>query len=180
VSKQTGWSVIVVALAAIALPACGGATKTVTKTKQATVTKTTQATVTKTTHAPVSNTTQAATSRTTQAPASTASSQNNKVISQAAQAPDNQAQLGAAAIRSILVSKLGLNDQESFNLNHHIAPGDNGGDCYVKLGADAVNFEYMSGNILRSPNGKDIVFVQSNTVTPLVQCLQAVQTALGW
>ncbi len=112
--------------------------------------------------------------------ANTAAGQNNAVISSASQAPDAQAQLGAPRIEKILVAKLGLNDQLSFNLNHHIAPGDNGGDCYVKLGADAVNFENMTGNILRSPTGADVVFVQSNTATPLVKCLVAVKTALGW
>ena len=39
------------------------------------------------------------------------------------------------------VPMIGLNDQEFSSLSHHIAPGDNGGDCYVKLGADAVHFE---------------------------------------
>jgi hypothetical protein len=105
---------------------------------------------------------------------------NNQTINQAAQAPDNVAQADVPAIRQTLVDKLGMNDQESFNLSHQIAPGDNGGDCYVKLGADAVNFEFMSGNILRSPNGSDVVFVQSNTATPLVRCLEAVRSALGW
>jgi hypothetical protein len=107
-------------------------------------------------------------------------SQNAQVINRAAHAGDNQAQLGAAKIRAILTRKLGLNDQESFDLTHQIAAGDNGGDCYVKLGAEAVNFESMTGNILRSPSGNDIVFVQSNTVTPLVKCLKAVNSALGW
>jgi hypothetical protein len=118
--------------------------------------------------------------RSTTPTASGAAAQNNQVISQAAQAPDNQAQLGSTAIANILTQKIGMNDTYSFNLSHHIAPGDNGGDCYVKLGADAVNFQYMTGNILRSPNGTDVVFVQSNTVTPLVNCLQAVRSALRW
>lgn len=121
-----------------------------------------------------------ATKTVTQTTTSTARSPNDQVISQAAQASDNQAALGADAIRKTLTQKLGLNDQEDFNLNHHIQPGDNGGDCYVKLGAEAVNFENQSENILRSPNGKDVVFVQSNTVTPLVRCLVAVRAALGW
>ncbi len=144
-------------VSSIALIGCGGSTKTVTQT---TTTSQTQS----------SNT----------AAASNASSQNAQVIHQAAQANDNQAQLGADAIRRILIKKIGLNDTESFNLNHHIAPGDNSGDCYVKLGADAVNFEYQTQNILRAPNGTDVVFVQSNTVTPLVKCLEAVRTALNW
>jgi hypothetical protein len=109
-----------------------------------------------------------------------AAAQNDAVIGAASQAPDAQAQLGAAKVRTILVAKLGLNDTLSFNLSHHIAPGDNGGDCYVKLGADAVNFENMTDNILRSPTSSDIVFVQSNTATPLVKCLVAVKGALGW
>jgi hypothetical protein len=50
----------------------------------------------------------------------------------------------------------------------------------VKLGADAVNFESQTENILRSANGNDVVFVQSNTATPLVRCLVAVRAALGW
>jgi hypothetical protein len=135
---------------ALVAAGCGGATKTVTVQSNATTS------------------------------ASAARSQNNAVVNQAAQGSDNKAQLGAAAIQKILTQKLGLNDTVSFNLNHHIAPGDNGGDCYVKLGADAVNFEYQTGNILRSPNGKDVVFVQSNTATPLVRCLVAVRSALGW
>lgn len=105
---------------------------------------------------------------------------NDQVISRASQASDNRAQLGAAKIRKIFITKLGMNATESFNLSHHIAPDDNGGDCYVKLGAEAVNFENQTENILRSPNGSDVVFVQANTVTPLVKCLVAVKTALGW
>jgi len=80
----------------------------------------------------------------------------------------------------MLAQKLGLNNEAEFNLNHHIASGETGGDCYVKLGAEAVNFESQAENMLRSPNGKDVVFVQSNTATPLVRCLKAVRTALGW
>jgi hypothetical protein len=112
--------------------------------------------------------------------AGSARSQNEQVISQAEHANDNQAQLGEAAIRQMLTQKLGINNEEDFNLSHHIAPGETGGDCYVKLGAEAVNFESQSENILRSPNGMDVVFVQSNTTTPLVRCLKAVRTALGW
>lgn len=155
------------------LGSCGGATKTVTqtapKTKAQTVTKGARTTTAASQTQPTSTT-----------KTSDAASQNNQVISQASQASDNQAQLGATAIRRILTQKLGLNNQEEFNLNHHAAPGSTGNDCYVKLGAEAVNFEYMSRNILRSPNGKDVVFVQSNTVTPLVRCLVAVKSAIGW
>ena len=110
---------------------------------------------------------------------SSAVAQNSAVIAQAAQGADNQAQLGAAAIQEILTKKLGLNPTLDFNLNHQTPPAE-GGDCYVALGAAAVNFENMPGNILRSPNGKDVVFVQSDTTTPLAKCLVAVNTALGW
>jgi hypothetical protein len=113
------------------------------------------------------------------ATSSSATAQNNAVVSQAAQGPDNQAQLGAAAIQQTLTKKLGLNPTLDFSLNHQ-TPAAQGGDCYVKLGADAVNFENMTDNILRSPNGNDVVFVQSDTTTPLVKCLLAVKTALGW
>ena len=110
---------------------------------------------------------------------SSAVAQNSAVIAQAAQGADNQAQLGAAAIQEILTKKLGLNPTLDFNLNHQTPPAE-GGDCYVALGANAVNFENMPGNILRSPNGKDVVFVQSDTTTPLAKCLVAGNTALGW
>jgi hypothetical protein len=116
-----------------------------------------------------------------QAPAQSQSPPNDAVIAQAAKAKDNQAQLGAGAIRAILVRKLGLDSSNDFNLSHHFSPGEIGSDCYVKLGADAVNFENRSENILRSPtNGADVVFVQSSTSTPLVKCLVAVRSALGW
>lgn len=119
-----------------------------------------------------------------QPPAQSQSSPNDAVIAQAAQAKDNQAQVGAGAIRTILVRKLGLDSNDNFNLGRPITPNDiasNSGDCYVKLGADAVNFENQSENILHSPtNGSDVVFVQSSTSTPLVKCLVAVRTALGW
>lgn len=139
-----------------AVVGCGttGAIKTVTTTQTVTVT------------AP------AASSTASSGPAS-AQSQNAQVINQAANSPDNQAQLGAAKIEAILRRKLGLDSQLNFTIS------GNGG-CYVKLGADAVNFENQSENILRSPNGKDVVFVQSDTATPLVRCLKAVNTALGW
>lgn len=157
-STRSHWGLTAtVLLIGFALAGCGAATKTVTQTSPAAQTQ------------PSTTTT-----------ASSARSQNDQVISQAGQASDNQAQLGADAIRKILTQKLGLNDQESLNLNHQIAPGDNGGDCYVKLGADAVNFENQSQNILRSANGNDVVFVQSNSSTPLVRCLEAVRAALGW
>jgi hypothetical protein len=114
---------------------------------------------------------------------SDARSQNDQVISSASHASDNQAALGATAIRKILIAKLGLDSQENFNLNHRITQADideDTGDCYVKLGADAVNFEQETSNVLRSPNGKDVVFVQSDTSTPLVKCLVEVRSALGW
>jgi hypothetical protein len=85
---------------------------------------------------------------------STARSPNDAVIAQAAKAKDNQAQLGAGAIRTILVRKLGLDSNDNFNLGRPISPDDiasDSGDCYVKLGADAVNFENQSENILAPP-----------------------------
>lgn len=105
--------------------------------------------------------------------------QNDRVIKQAQGSSDNQAQVGADRIKQILVAKLGMNDTLDFNLNHQ-TPDQNGGDCYVKLGAEAVSFESQSENILYSPNGKDVLFVQSNTATPLAKCLQDVGAALGW
>jgi hypothetical protein len=156
---------VVLAAAAVGLPGCGGSQSTTRTVTVAGAEPTPPAT------------TQAAGSSSAAAAASAA---NDAVVNQASQAPDNQAQLGADAIRAILTKKVGLNDQESFNLSGHIDPGDNGGDCYVKLGADAVNFEDQTGNILRAPNGTEVVFVQSNTVTTLVRCLKAVRTALAW
>lgn len=91
--------------------------------------------------------------------------------------------MGAPAIHKILVTKLGMDSNDSFDVNHHITPSEtatDSGDCYVKLGADAVNFADQADNILRSPNGSDVVFVQSSTTTPLVQCLVKVRDALGW
>jgi hypothetical protein len=104
---------------------------------------------------------------------------NQQVINQASQASDNQAQLGEGKIREILERDLGMNVTEDFNLNHGSPPAQ-GGDCYVKLGADAVNFEDETSNILHSPDGRDVVFVQSNTATPLVSCLKEVRGALAW
>lgn len=158
-----------------ALAGCGGGTKTVTVPAQAT-------TVTQAKTVTVAPRTKTVTAQAQPTPtdASSAQQQNNQVVSQAAAAPDNQAQLGAAKIQQLLTQKLRMNGTLSFNLSGHIAPDDNGGDCYVKLGADAVNFDYQTQNILRSPNGADVVFVQSNTATPLVKCLAAVKTALGW
>lgn len=109
-----------------------------------------------------------------------ARSQNNAVIQQASQAPDNQAQLGETKIKAILAKKIGLDNALDFNLNGHIDPNAGGGDCYIKLGAEAVNFENQTENILHSPNGQDLVFVQSDTTTPLVKCLTIVRNALGW
>jgi hypothetical protein len=85
-----------------------------------------------------------------------ATAQSDQVINQAQQAPSDQAQLGADAIRKRLSQKLGLNGQLDFNLNNDVAQNDMGSDYYVKLGADAVNFENRSENILRSPNGSDV------------------------
>lgn len=112
-------------------------------------------------------------------PTAIAKAQNDRVMQQAAQAGDNQAQLGADKIQRILTQKINMNSTLEFNLNG-TRPAAEEGDCYVKLGADAVNFENQPENILRGANGKDVVFVQSNTATPLVNCLSTVRTALNW
>jgi hypothetical protein len=148
--KHRTWGLLV---AALIVAGCGAATKRVTVTVAVPPASTTTPGPTFSARAQTTPTTTTVPSgkikSTPSTSTSASSSQNNAVINQAAQAPDNQAQLGAAAIQRILTQKLGLNDQLSFNLNRRIARGDNGGDCYVKLGAHAVNFEYMSGNILR-------------------------------
>lgn len=167
---------IPVIAAVLALAGCGGTAKTVTQTR--TVGSAATAASSATTAA--SSVTTAPSSATTE---SSAEPQNDQVISSASQASDNQAAMGATAVRKILVRHLGLDKQDSFNLNHHITQSDiatDSGDCYVKLGADAVNFEDQTQNILRSPTGSDVVFVQSDTRTPLVKCLVAVKAALGW
>lgn len=105
---------------------------------------------------------------------------NDEAIRQAEEADDSQAQIGAAAIRKTLRAKLNLNAGNEFDLDHRIDSGQVGSDCYVKLGAEAVSFEDQTENILYAPNGKDLVFVQSSTETPLVRCLKEVRSALGW
>lgn len=165
--------VIACLLASMGVVACGSSTtKTVTVPRPAASSTTRQPTAESTTTSATATTSGSSTTN-------SASAQNQHVISQASQANDNQAQLGADKIRQILTRKLGLNRTEDFDLNHHTPPAE-AGDCYVKLGADAVNFEDQSSNILRSPNGRDVVFVQSNTATPLVSCLKQVRDALGW
>jgi uncharacterized protein YceK len=119
------------------------------------------------------------TSSHTQSQTNAAEAHNDQVIKQAQGGADNQAALGADKIKTTLVAKLGMNSDLDFYLNHR-TPDSESGDCYVKLGADAVNFENQSANILYSPNGKDVVFVQSFTNIPLARCLEAVGTALGW
>src|SRR4051812_30039767 len=73
--------------------------------------------------------------------ATTARSQNDQAIANAEQSEDNQAQMGAAAIRKLLKKKLGLNSEGEFDLDHQIDPDQIGGNCYVKLGAEATNFQ---------------------------------------
>ena len=126
------------------------------------------------------NTAETATSARTAQTATSAPSQNDQAIANAEQSEDNQAQMGAAAIRKVLEKKIGLNSEGDFDLDHQIEAGQIGGDCYVKLGAEATNFQDQTENILRSPNGRDLVFVQSSTSTPLVKCLKAVRAALAW
>ena len=109
-----------------------------------------------------------------------ASSRNDRVIREAERAQDNQAQKGAEAIRATLRERLNLNEKNEFDLDHQFDEGQIGGDCYVKLGAEAANFESQPENTLYSANGRDLVFVQSSTTTPLVKCLKAVRSALGW
>jgi hypothetical protein len=108
------------------------------------------------------------------------SAQNDKAIREAEQGKDNQAQMGAPAIRKTLRKELNLNSEDEFDLDGQMDEGQIGGDCYVKLGAEAANFEGQSQNILRSPNGADLIFVQSSTSAPLVGCLKAVRAALRW
>lgn len=53
-------------------------------------------------------------------------------------------------------------------------------DCYVKLGAEAYAFRSETSNILYSPDGRNLVFVQSYQGVPLYPCLVAVRNALHW
>jgi len=106
---------------------------------------------------------------------------NSSVVKQAEQAPDAAAAAREATLRKALTQRLGLNSELEWNLNDAPASPNSGASCYVKLGAAAVNEEEARpGNILRGPNAGEVVFVQSNTVTPLVPCLKAVRAALGW
>jgi hypothetical protein len=89
--------------------------------------------------------------------AASARESNDQVIEEAEQGHDNQAQHGAGAIRKTLKKKLNLNAEEEFDLDGQFDEGQVGGDCYVKLGAEAVNFEDQAENVLRSPNGADLV-----------------------
>jgi hypothetical protein len=108
--------------------------------------------------------------------------QNDAVIDQAAQAPDAAAGAGEDEIRATLKKELGMTADGDFNL-----PGNEpeagviqvGGDCYVKTGAEAVNFADTK-HTLYSPDGADLVWVQTSTETALVDCLSAVQKALDW
>ena len=55
-----------------------------------------------------------------------------------------------------------------------------GSDCYVKTGAEAVDFADQKENILHSPDGSELIFVQTSVGFPLSKCLIAVRDALGW
>jgi hypothetical protein len=103
--------------------------------------------------------------------------QNQQVIEKAQQSPDAQAALTEDQISKKLDQTLNLQDISGSSDSFRLSGGE---ACYVKLGADAVNFEYMKKNILRSPDGQSVVFVQSFTDTPLADCLVAVDKALGW
>ena len=100
-------------------------------------------------------------------------SPNDAVIEHAQQSPAEQAQAGQASIRATLTDKLGMKPNGDFNL-----PGPF--SCYVKTGVEAKNFAYMRNHILYGPNGTDLIFVQTDTTTPLSKCLIAVRHALGW
>ena len=112
---------------------------------------------------------------------SIASDANASVVQQAEEAPDAAAAAHEAALRKTLTRRLGLNSELEWNLDHAPASPNSGASCYVKLGAAAVNEEEAQPtHILHGPNAGEVVFVQTNTVTPLVRCLKAVSAALGW
>jgi hypothetical protein len=111
----------------------------------------------------------------------TASEANASVVKQAEEAPDAAAAAREASLRKTLTRRLGLNGELEWNLNHEAASPNSGASCYLKLGAAAVNEEEAQPtHILRGPNPGEVLFVQTNTVTPLVRCLKAVRAALGW
>ena len=107
--------------------------------------------------------------------------QNDAVVEQAANAPDATAASSESEIRATLEKKLNVQPDDEFNVDGKPIPANQvGGDCYIKTGAEAQNFSYQKKNILYSPDGEGLIFVQSSTTTPLVDCLTAVQAALGW
>ena len=105
---------------------------------------------------------------------------NDAVIEQAKTAPDAVAEAGASAIRARLQRELRMNNDGTFRLHpdqptecqHEVAEesretgleleciGD-ASDCYVKTGAEATAFESERRHILYSPDGADLVFVQT-------------------
>ena len=106
---------------------------------------------------------------------------NNAVIRQAEESPREQAELGEKAIRKSLEQKLDMEANGDFNLT----PTESGtttvgSDCYVKTGAEAVDFADQKANILHSPDGRELIFVQTSVGFPLSKCLIAVRDALGW
>lgn len=117
---------------------------------------------------------------TAEAEGETPADRNQAAIDAAEGASDNQAELGATKIKSILRKKLNMDSGGNFYLDGSAGASDVNADCYVKLGADAANFEDQPENILYGPNGEDIVFVQSFSSVPLVKCLKVVNKTLGW
>ena len=112
-------------------------------------------------------------------PAEQAEASNNAVIEEAQEANDAQAEGGEKEVIKSLTDELGMQKDGEFDLDGSIPAGQVGGDCYVKTGADAVNFSYMQRHVLYSPNGTDLIWVQTSTGTPLADCLVAVRRALG-
>jgi hypothetical protein len=127
-----------------------------------------------------------------------AAERNDAAIQQASQAPDALAEQGEEKVRRVLIRELGMDADGDFRLDpdqpteceREAEQMREGGieiecvggtsDCYVKTGAEAVNFEHMSEHMLYSPNGRDLVFVQTSQGVPLHGCLTAVRDSLNW
>jgi len=123
---------------------------------------------------------------------------NEAVIRQSEESPEAAAERGAPAVRRVLTRELHMSRNEEFRLNpaaptqcerevaeeeaaYEVECVGEEFDCYVKTGAEAFAFsETDPGNILRSPNGRDLVFVQTYVGVPLSSCLNAVRDALEW
>lgn len=110
--------------------------------------------------------------------------QNQAIIGRASDAADARAADGERAIREALKRELDMQPNGDFGVT---PPPRNpnviqvGSDCYVKTGAEAINFSDQTEHMLYSPaNPSDAIFVQSSTKTPLVDCLKAAKDALGW